>query len=76
MFRPGLVGTRMRARLRGAGDTFAERDRLVGAHARGELATPTEVARRIMAEHLGPDGVVGLGRPVTGSYRRVGAALD
>jgi NAD(P)-dependent dehydrogenase (short-subunit alcohol dehydrogenase family) len=58
VFRPGVVDTGMQARLRGAGDTFADRERLVGLHERGELATPAEVARRIMAEHLGPDARV------------------
>jgi NAD(P)-dependent dehydrogenase (short-subunit alcohol dehydrogenase family) len=47
---PGVMDTDMQATLRDS--RFPSRDRYVGLHERGELPSPTEVARRIVAEHL------------------------
>jgi NAD(P)-dependent dehydrogenase (short-subunit alcohol dehydrogenase family) len=52
---PGVVDTGMQARLRehAASDVyFPDRARFVGLFERGELADPTEVARRIIGEYL------------------------
>jgi benzil reductase ((S)-benzoin forming) len=48
---PGVMDTVMQATIRGA-DSFPERDRYVGLYERGELPDPTDVAHRIVAEHL------------------------
>ena len=52
---PGVVDTEMQERLRQYARRdvyFPERDRFVGAAQRGELAQPSEVARRIIAERI------------------------
>jgi benzil reductase ((S)-benzoin forming) len=50
---PGVMDTGMQAAIRGAdAGYFPDRARYAGLHERGELPTPAEVARRIVAEHL------------------------
>jgi benzil reductase ((S)-benzoin forming) len=47
---PGVIDTGMQATIRDA--DFAERQRFIDRHARGELRPPAAVAARILAEHL------------------------
>lgn len=47
---PGVMDTDMQATLRDA--RFPTRERYVDLHKRGELPSPADVARRIVAEHL------------------------
>jgi NAD(P)-dependent dehydrogenase (short-subunit alcohol dehydrogenase family) len=47
---PGVMDTDMQAVLRDS--DFPERDRYAGLHERGELPDPTEIAHRIIAEHI------------------------
>ncbi|HET8661719.1 MAG TPA: SDR family NAD(P)-dependent oxidoreductase [Micromonosporaceae bacterium] len=47
---PGVMDTPMQGAIRAA--TFPERGRYEGLHARGELADPADVARKIILDHL------------------------
>ena len=50
---PGVMDTGMQTTIRAtASGYFPDRQRYQGLHERGELPTPAQVARRIVAEHL------------------------